>query len=329
MKIIIATPFLPPSTAVLATYAESLRAAFDREGHEVTVLSMSEFKHLPPGIRHGVYFFKMFSLVRGASFVLTLDTWSVGMPTFCAARLQGVPLLARIGGDFLWESYVERTKQPIRLSEFYARSLPLTLKERSIRVGTGMLVRHATLLFNSRFQRDLWQRVYGFTPQRARIIENFFPARRVNDTPQNRIFVSAGRHIALKKYDALERAFVRVKEKYPKVELDTRLLPRTEHLDRVQNSYAVIIPSVSEVSSNTAIDAVAAGKPFIMTEDTGTSERLGDCGLFIDTRSEDALVAAIEKILNPSDYEYLRARISEFSFTHSWDDIAREILTAV
>jgi glycosyltransferase involved in cell wall biosynthesis len=329
MKIVIATPFYPPEQGVLGTYAAGLEAALRRVGHDVVIVSIGSLKNLPPGIRHIAFFFKVLTAARSSSVILALDTWSVGMPAFYAARLRGVRFLVRVGGDFLWESYVERTKEPVRLSEFYTQSRALTLKEKCIRAGTKSLVRHATLLFNSRFQRDIWKKSYGLPPERARIMENFFPERQMGESPQNRVFVSAGRPIALKKYDELERAFARVRERYPKAELDTRPLPHNEHLARVRGCYAIIIPSVSEASSNTAIDAVVAGKPFIMTDDTGTSERLGECGLFIDTRSEEQLVEAIEKLLNSETYEYLRSRIHAFSFTHTWDDMAREILDAV
>ena len=65
-----------------------------------------------------------------------------------------------------------------------------------------------------------------------------------------------------------------------------------------------------------------------MTSDTGTSERLSDCGIFIDTRSEAALQAAIEKTLTERSNEKLSARITAFSFTHSWDEIAQKIVSA-
>lgn len=329
MKMVIATPFYPPERGVLGTYAKELQRAFEKAGHTVIVVSYGSVKHLPPLVRHCAYFLTVLRAARGSGFVLALDTWSVGMPSLFATKFSRVPLLVRIGGDFLWETYVERTREPVRLSEFYAAPRSFSLKERLIRRGIRMLTHRAVLLFNSRFQYDLWQSVYDFPLERARIVENYYPERTDVQETDGRVFVSAGRPIALKQTEKLPRAFARVQESFPKAELDSRLLPRVEHLARLAKCYAVIIPSVSEVSSNTAIDAVAAGKPFIMSDDTGTRERLGECGLFIDTRSDDALQAAIEKLLKPEEYEYHLARIREFSFVHSWDAIAREILEAI
>lgn len=331
MKIVIATPFYPPEKGVLGMYAEGLETAFRKGGHEVETVVFSSCAYLPPGIRHAVFFFKLLFAARGAQFILALDTWSVGFPALGASKISGVPLLVRIGGDFLWEAYSERTKKPVRLSDFYGERTHFSLKERLIFLGISAVVRHAKVLFfNTRFQMDLWQPVYRFNRTRAQVLENYLPARESGvEASVGTVFVSAGRPIALKNYDLLGRAFAAAQARHPGLVLDTRSLPPAEHRARVAKSYAVIIPSISEASSNTAIDAVRAGKPFIMTNDTGTSERLGDYGLFVDTRSEEALQRAIEKMLDPVEYEKFLVRIRAFSFVHTWDDIAKEIIEAV
>lgn len=331
MKIVIATPFYPPQVGVLATYAEGLQKAFERRGHTVTVVSFGGVRALPPIVRHAAFFFKMFSAVQGGGFVLALDTWSVGMPAYFAARLASVPFLVRIGGDFLWETFIRRTNEQVRFSDFHTQPRRFSLKETMINAFNTVMTRRAHMLFfNSRFQMGTWKDVYGFPPEKARILENVFPARTQEIQPANgRVFVSAGRPIALKNYTSLEKVFARIRERYPKIELDRRLLPPDEHHARLASCYAVIIPSLSEMSSNMALDAVRAGKPFIMTDDTGTKERLGECGIFADMRSEEALEAAVTKLLNPEEYEYIRARIREFDFVRSWDDLAGEILEAL
>lgn len=331
MKIVIATPFYPPEKGVLGMYAEGLEGAFRKSGHDVETVVFSAFAYLPPGIRHAVFFFKMLFAARGARFILALDTWSVGQPALYASKILRVPLIVRIGGDFLWEGFAHRTKEPIRLSEVYSHRNTFTLKEKIIAAGIRRLTRSAhKLLFNSRFQFDVWKKEYGFPEERAGILENFTPLRsQTLAQPEGKVFVCAGRVNALKNYDLLGRAFAAAKARHPDIELDTRSLPPAEHRTRVARSYAVIIPSISEANSNSALDAVLAGKPFLMSDDTGTSERLSDCGIFIDTRSEDEIVAGIEKLLDPKEYERLTQSIRAFSFTYSWDDMAKEILDAV
>ncbi len=327
MKVVIATAFYPPRAGVHATYAAGIEKGLKSLGHQVVVCTPY---HLPAGLSHLVYMCQIYFALHGASFVLALDTWSVGMPAYIAARLRGVPLALRIGGDFLWESYVARTGEVVRLSDFYTKLPKLSLKERLIFRFTRTLLETAYPLFTTRFQRDLWKRAYGIPDDRMQIIENQVSPSLGTYLPATGLtLVSAGRPIGLKNTDLLARVVARLANDHPGLTLDTRLLPRDEHLKRIAASYAVIIPSFSEVCSNTAFDAVMCGKPFVMTSDTGTSERLSECGLFVDTRSESALTQAIESLLDPSTYERLATNARNFSHQHSWEEIAKEILAAV
>lgn len=308
-------------------YAVGIEGGLKKIGHEVVIARAPQ--RLPPVLSHFIYFFQLFRAVRGASFILALDTWSVGMPAYVAARLRGVPLTLRIGGDFLWESYVARTGEIVRLSDFYASPQTLSLKERMIKRFTRTLLRHSHALFTTRFQRDLWKRAYDIPESNISIVENYVPPVVGTYLPATGLtLVSAGRAIGLKNIDLLARVVARLANDHPGLTLDTRMLPREEHQRRVAQAYAIVIPSFSEVCSNSAADAVVYGKPFVMTDDTGTKERFGECGLFVNTRSESALTQAIESLLEPTTYERLATNARNFSFTHSWDDIAREILSA-
>jgi len=310
-------------------YARELDEAFKKAGHNVSVAVFSSYAWLPLGVRHIVFFFKLLRVSRGAHFVLALDTWSVGMPALCVAKITHTPLVVRIGGDFLWESYVGRTGEQIVLTEFYEKPRKLSLKESLIQSGTRYLVRNAVPLFTTRFQRDLWHRAYG-AREDSPIVENFFPGSIGTYLPsRGPVFVSAGRNIALKNTLLLQRVMSRLANDHPGLELDTRFLQGEEHSRRLAQAYALVIPSLSEVCSNSAIDAVYLGKPFICPKDTGTSERLTECGLFVDTRSEGALTQAIESLLDPQVYEKLASAARSFSFTHSWDEMANEITTAL
>jgi len=330
MKIVIATPFYPPESGVLGMYAQGFETALRKKGHEVIVTSYGNLKRLPPGIRHFALFYRIYSEIWKSDFILALDTWSVGLPALLAAAATRTPLIVRIGGDPVWESYVERTRQSVRFSEFYEAKRRLSLKERLMRAVVRLIVRDAKkLFFNTKFQRDIWQKAYGFDDAKAAILENFVPPKAEEMPAQGVSFIATGRNIFLKNRDKLDLAFARIRHKYPQVELDTRALPQAEHLARLGACYAVIIASVSEVGPNTAIDAVVAGKPFISTEDCGAKELLEGCGLFVDTRTDAAIEKAIETMLNPAEYERLRAGIRAFSFTHSWDEMADEILAAL
>ncbi len=328
MKIVLATPLYPPDIGGPAKYAHALRQEFIKQGASVRVVAYSSLERLLPlGVRHVVYALRLLPRVLRADAVLALDTWSVGLPALVVAKICRTKLLVRIGGDFLWESYVERTKQLIKLSQFYSAPRWLSFKERLIQRGTHLLLRHTdALLFTTHWQRDLWQRAYRFPQERAHIVENLYPPVQTVSLATHKVFVAAGRDIVLKNMPLLHAAFAEVKKTHSDIELDTRTLSAAEHAERIAQCYAVIVPSVSEVNPNSAIEALAAGKPFICTADSGIVERLGSVGIFIDTQNKEALVAAITELLDAGRYTRAQETLRQFSYTHSWADMAQEIL---
>lgn len=325
MRILIATPLYPPDVGGPAKYARGLKEAFRALGHSVSVVAYGRVERaLPAGIRHAVYFIRVLISIRGTDCVLALDTWS-GFPALCVGKLARTKVLVRIGGDFLWESYVERTGDLVRLSDFYGSKRALSLKERLIRRVITFVVRHAdALLFNSLWLADIY-RAYGLTAGQVRVLDNEYTPRRTASSHNGRTFVAAGREIRLKNMDRLAKAFAAAQRAHPTIELDTEPLPPDKHLVRVARSYAVIVPSISEVNPNAAYEAVSFGKPFICTEDTGLPGPIRKLGIMIDTRDVAAFERAIELLLDPATYRSHIERIARFSHSHTFEDIAREI----
>lgn len=328
MRILIATPLYPPDIGGPAKYAKELHEAFDAEGHAATIVAYGSLERaLPAGIRHLVYFFRLLPHVPRADAMLVLDTWSVGLPALAAAALFRKKLLVRIGGDILWESYVERTGEPVLLSEFYETPRELSFKERLMRAGGRLLARHAALLFTTEWQRDIWMQPYELSAARTRVVENEYPEPQKGKTAKGKVFVAAGRDIALKNKKALHEALTLAKQAHPDIRLDERALPPEKHQKRIAECYAVIVPSLSEVNSNTVIEGASAGKPFIMTADSGGRSRLAGAGLYVDTRDPRAVAEAIDALLDPIVYAAY-ADATRRIRPHSWKDIATEIISA-
>jgi glycosyltransferase involved in cell wall biosynthesis len=325
MKIVIATPLYPPEIGGPATYAKLLEEGLPEKGIEVEIVKFSDVRRYPKFLRHGAFFWRVWRAARSVDAVLAFDTWSTGVPTLFAAALRGKKTLVRIGGDFLWETYVGRTHTLIKLSEFYAAKKSLSLKELCIFFGTRWVIRRAdVLVFNTSWQKDMWGNVYGFDWRKASVIENEYPAERSISPAKARVFVAAGRQHPLKNGGAFKEVFSNLKKSFPDIELDERVLSPSEHGVRIRDSYAVVIPSVSEVSPNTAIDAIRYGKPFIMPNDSGARERLADAGIFVDTLDMNALRHAMEVLLDTEEYERACMRVRGFAFTHSWEDVVKE-----
>jgi glycosyltransferase involved in cell wall biosynthesis len=327
MKIVIATPLYPPEIGGPATYAKLLFEGLSNNGYIVVLVQFANVRRYPTLLRHFVYFWRVFSALRGADSVIAFDSWSTGIPAFLAAQLRGKKMIVRIGGDFLWETYVQRTHALIKLSEFYEKKRSFSFKEHLIKIGTKwMMYRVDAVIFNTKWQRDIWGKEYKFNLSKTFVIENEYPVEREISPTKGRIFVAAGRTNFLKNIEMLGTIFDDLKHTFPDIELDARILPSDAHRARIRDSYAVIIPSVSEISPNSAVDAIRYGKPFIMPYDTGVRERLTGASIFVDTLNTEALKIAVQKLLDIEEYNNACTRVRAFNFVHSQKEILEEFI---
>ncbi|MBC7836662.1 glycosyltransferase family 4 protein [Acetobacteraceae bacterium] len=328
MRFLIATPLYPPDIGGPSKYAKKICDELTRRDIPVSVVAWSGMERaLPWGLRHLVYFLRLIPGVLRADYILALDTWSVGFPALCAAKLFRKKFLVRVGGDFLWEGYIERTGEMVRLSEFYEKPHVFSFKELLVLKATKFLVRHAdVLLFNTQWQLDIWHKAYSFEHKNARVLENEYPQKRGDSPAQKKVFVASGRGIRYKNISAFTEAFNKVTQRYPEIELDTTPLPPEENAKRIASCYAVAVPSVSEINSNFIIEALSYGKPFITASDSGMHTRLKELGKFVDTLDKKAMEIAIEELLDEATYRGYKEKIEAFSYIRSWKEVTDEII---
>jgi glycosyltransferase involved in cell wall biosynthesis len=326
-KIVLATGLFPPAVGGHSKYAKALHEQFSSRGIESVVVAYSSLLSLPPGARHLVYFFKVLTASRGADAILAFDTWSTGFPAVIAGLLTRTPVGIRIGGDFLWESYIERGGAFLKLEDFYTTPREKTLKERIIFAGTKWLIHRSIPIFNSEWLAHIWERAYGLERGVWAYVENVFPEKKTATSYTARNFIGAGRGTRLKNIPMLERIFESLKGEYPDVTLDTRQLAFEEHQERLKNCYAVLLPSVSDVNPNTIIEGIIVGKPFICTTATGLSPVVRGVGMYRDPLDEEAWRQAIVELLDGTRYAEEQARIEALSYTRTWEDVTNDILS--
>lgn len=328
MKILITTGIYPPQIGGPAQYAQNLAEAFRMQGHHVRVRTYKLERFLPMGIRHTLFFFRSLCAMWGVGVVVALDTFSVAFPTVCAGRLLGKKVLIRTGGDFLWEFYAERTGDLVLFRDFYqTRMDKLNAKERLIFRLTRWTLQNANaIVFSTKWQRDIFTQAYTLNPQKNHIVENFYGERLLSFSPTTKNFVSASRPLKWKNHDRLAEAFMRVHTKGVSVVHDFSTVPHEKFIEKLQHAYAVILVSLGDISPNMILDAIRCGKPFILTKETGFTEKLKDVALFVDPENVADIAEKIEMLCDPKIYAEYQARVQKFSFTHSWREIAEEFL---
>jgi len=329
MKILICTGIFPPNVGGPAQYAKEVSLELKRHGHSVKVLAFELERKLPTIIRHELFFWRTLFSLRGVDFILALDTFSVGFPAAVDAKILRKKIIIRTGGDFLWESYVERTGDLVLFRDFYKSRLDkLNFKERIIFDVTRWTLKNSkAIIFSTEWQRRFFEEAYNLNPHKNFIVENFYGEKLESLVPDKKIFVGGTRPLKWKNLPRLAAAFELARREDPSISLDLLGAPYEEFLKKIQNSYAVILVSLGDISPNMILDAVRSQKPFILSRENGLYDRIKDIGLFVDPEDKKDIYEKILMLSKKEIYDEYKNKISQFNFTHSWREICDEIIS--
>lgn len=330
-KILICTGIYPPRIGGPAQYAKEVKEELERRGNIVKVLTYKLEYKLPSLIRHGLFFLRTLCVLRGVDFILALDTFSVGWPATIAATLLRKKIIVRTGGDFLWESYVERTGDLVLFKNFYKEKLPnLNLKERMIfRITKWTLQNMNAVIFSTEWQRKIFEQAYELNSEKCFVVENFYGEKIDQHRERKKVFVAGTRPLKWKNLSLLTQAFIQAQNIDQSLVLDTSNAPYGEFLEKISSSYAVILTSLGDISPNMILDAIRTNTPFILTRENGLTPRIGDIGVYVDPEDVVDIQNKILFLADESNYNVQREKIKAFNFTHSWSDITDEILAIV
>ncbi|MFH1780759.1 MAG: glycosyltransferase family 4 protein [Candidatus Nealsonbacteria bacterium] len=345
MKILFATPIYPPEIGGPAIYSQKLEQGLIGKGHSVEIVSYRGLKRYPQPLRFFLYFLKLFKKALGCDVIYAFNLISCGLPACGVSMILGKKLFMRIGGDFLWERAVEagRTKKPLR--EYYQDRK--TLKEKFWIILMKMIFnKTGKIIFTSKFQRDIYLKFFGFDEKKAIIIGNPFPdARQSGDnlSVANYQLLFAGRLIKLKNIDFLIRAFETILSKTDK-DLSLKIIgdgperqnlngknivfsPAVSHrdlLEEIKQSYLCILPSLTEITPNFALECLKLQKPILLTKETGYFETFKDDLIFIDPKNESDLAEKIIYLLDEGNYLSYIEKIKNIPTQRSWEDVVKE-----
>ncbi len=329
MQILIATGVYPPNAGGPSYYAYNLKEEFEKLGHVVTVKTYSFERKLPTGVRHFLYLLKTLSAFVHADLVIALDTFSVGLPIALLQKVFHRCVLLRTGGDFLWEAYVERTKEKILLSNFYTQPRTFTFKEKLIFGATKFTLQTISqIIFSTTYQRDIWMEPYELDSKKISIIENRWePAVGTYEQKGKTFIYAAARPLVWKNADLAQKAFAIAQKSDPDIKLEFLFdIPREQAIEKLRTAYAVILTSLGDISPNYILRALSYGKPVILTTENGLKERLKDAVLYVDPLDAPAIAKTVLDLCGPNMYAVYKQKVASLSYTHTYRDIATEFL---
>ena len=328
MKILITTGIYPPKFGGPAQYAKNLKDQFEKMRNVVVVKTFTVEDYLPTGLRHLYFFLKILPTVLASDIIIALDTFSVGLPSVAAATLFNKKIIIRTGGDFLWEQYVERTNKKVLFKDFYTKEKNhFSIKENIIYILTSWTLRRASfVVFSTEWQRDIFLSAYNLNGGKTGIIENYYGEKEGDVDSSEPDFVASTRDLVWKNLDILRRVFDTIQMKNPNVQLYTRNTNFLDFMNVIKNSYAVILVSLGDISPNLILDAIRYNRPFICTKEVGILNRIKDVGIFVDPLDEREIELAVLKLLDKDEYEKAREKVRQFSFVHTWQQVAQEFV---
>ncbi len=353
MKVILATGIYPPAIGGPATYVEELGKRLVENGCEVTVITYGDDvpEHDPlrvirvskkggPTTRWTRYAAALRKHGAHADIVYAFSSVSVGVPLLLA-RLKGPRKILRLGGDFLWERFTDRGGM-LSLKEWYARGFWFH------GVMNGILKSLDHIVFSTAFQEELYDRFYRQLPLHS-VIENALPAGepilRQRHQPLRLLFL--GRFVAFKNIGALLTALcdlpemvltivgsgpleVALKSQVEQLGLQLRVTfqpqisgGRKKQLLFLEHDL-LVLPSLTEISPNAALEARASGLPVLLTEETGLSRSLVDGAALRVLRTPAEITVALHEVQD--GYDQLAERAAAKLPERGWDQVCEEHL---
>lgn len=355
MNIVLATGIYPPDIGGPATYVRALAEELTSRGEQVTVITYGpedivekeswkvvKVKKGKAGITRWRRFAGALKEHAGeADIIYCFSSVSVGLPLFMARLTKPLTAL-RLGGDFLWERYTDRGGRK-GLRSFYI-SFPGTraVMGKALRTFDG-------LVYSTTFQERLAEYLFKKLPKHV-VIENALPlsASPVHHEKQDLLhLLFLGRFVRFKNLPNLLQAVAklpyvrltligegpeqaRLEEMISRLGLSNRVkILQSISADKRSKIFAehdlMVIPSLTEISPNAALEARAAGLPVLLTEETGLSAELSKGMVLRPLKTVEDITRALIEV--EKDYPSIAEHSASLVTAHrAWSEIAEETL---
>jgi len=343
MHIVLATGIYPPDIGGPATYTYALAKELSLLGYKVTVVTYGRMENEKLRMKNGEwnvfyiskaggpllrwwrYAFALRKHGADADIVYAFSSVSCGVPLMFA-RLKKPKKLLRLGGDFFWERYTDRGGRKTLKAWYASKPLSRVLTQK-------LLAAFDHIIFSSDFQRSLYNG--HFRLPSSSIVENavpsgFLPHVHMPQEPFRLLVMS--RFVRFKNLGALIRAMLQLNGVLLTIVGDGPEKKRLQRLVRVlqlEDTIAFVtpihgadkqelfrlhelfvVPSLTDISPNAALEARAAGLPVLITRETGLSSSFTKGMILKDLQMPEQIAAAIEECRSayPSVVEVMPSR---------------------
>lgn len=336
-KILIATGIYPPSVGGTATHAKKVFSYFKQKKYEVSLFVFQDLMNYPPVVRHILAFMCLVRALFKVHTCFIFDNFSVALPTIFAAKIWRTNCVMRIGGDFVYEQYVEKTGARVDLETFYKGKLwnsgGITLKVKFL-LMKYVIENARTRFFTTTWQKEIYDSFFTYNSDNDIVIANpreskselllTANSKEVGDKLEKKItFIASCRDIKLKNLSMVKSVVSNLNKKNYLISLDTNNYSPNEFIKKVNEGYVYVCMSYSDISPNSVLEALSLGKPVILTKYTGFhADFLNFEGVLLaDPFNSNSLEQAMEKLLSPDYYEKAIKAIKNWQWPHTWGSV--------
>ncbi len=336
MHILLATGIFPPAIGGPATYSTKLAEEFLKLGHTVTVVTYGRMLMIEDQRLKIVFVAKSGNVLsrwmryrkallqygENADAVIALSSVSTGIPLLLSGLRKPKKIL-RLGGEFFWERYTDAGGMK-SLREWYRTRFGLWRLINTC-LMEAILQSFDRIVYSTEFQQKIHEHAYAALPQ-STVIENASltcaPAGATVGRPHHPFkLLFMGRFVGFKNLPTLLDAVASLPEVSLTLvgcgPLEGRLRARAGLLglgSRVEfhppvsgeekrrmfvEHDALILPSVTEISPNVALEAASEGLPVLLSEETGLKE--GGNILLKSLRKKSDIIQSLREYMEDSD----------------------------
>ncbi|PIR03764.1 MAG: hypothetical protein COV59_03765 [Candidatus Magasanikbacteria bacterium CG11_big_fil_rev_8_21_14_0_20_39_34] len=348
-KILLVSSIFPPEIGGPSMYVAHLFEEFKNLGYEVYTATYT--KDTACVSFSGGSFLRMLRLFFYLVFhqkkydvVITFNAFSTGLPCACASKfLRTKKWIVRVGGDYLWE----RSGEMSTLSEYYQKSKSFKEKVLIHLLQFSLQSFDKVIATETMYSKILMEK-YSVLQDKLEVIKNPFPIVKRSEKDRKNFYLFAGRLVALKNPIILLKVIEQFDQVVLKIlgsgplksqltswvkehNLESRIsisesVSQEELFDIMAQARAVIIPSFSEVSPNTLLEALALGTPVICTQETGYRDEYANVVSFFDPKNINQLVRAIEMHEDPNMYKDIVKKVNDVHTDYSFSDVASKFV---
>ncbi len=367
MKILIASGIFLPEIGGPATYADRIARDFLALGQQVEIITYSDSntanllfdKQLPYSVyrikrinkilNYWLYFLAAIKRARSADVIYIFDHSSAGLPTMLANFFLRKNCYIRIGGDYLWESYLEKSGELVTLPEFYKQNIYKKFNNFKFKISRFILLKAQGLIFTTQYQAQIFSKYYQLDAKKIFIVSNpILTENKAERKNINKDIIFAGRFVHKNNIFTLLQAWQQIKDQSYNLHLIGAgpLLPKLSALIKSKNinnisiedrispealrqklatSYLAIFPSLSDISPNLMLDCLSLGLPFISSQEIGFTW-LKDQIITFDPKDPQAMLRQINFLLEPVNYQAYQIKIKQIDYHYTYIAAAQDTL---